>query len=221
MAALTLNDRGFDRLRQRLVDAIRATGIDDARVLRAFGSVPRHLFIPAAVRRFAYDDVALPIGWGQTASQPSLQALYAQVLRIQPTDRVLEVGTGTGYQTAVLSHLAAHVWSIERIPEISAQARKTLDDLHITNVALKVGDGTVGWSRHAPWDVVIVAAGAPSVPTALLDQLAPGGRMLIPVGDRREQQLTLLRKGPAGVETREIVGCTFVPLVGRFGWQEG
>lgn len=221
MAALTLSDRAFERHRQRLVDVIRATGIEDARVLRAFGTVPRHLFIPEAVRRYAYDDVALPIGWGQTASQPSLQALYAQILRIQPTDRVLEVGTGTGYQTAVLSHLAAHVYSIERIPEISARAREILDHLRITNVALLVGDGTVGWSRYAPWDVVIVAAGAPSVPAALLDQLAPGGRMLIPVGDLREQQLTLVRKGPGGVETQEIVGCTFVPLVGRFGWQQG
>ncbi len=220
MAAFSLNEAGSDRLRRRLVDAIRAAGVEDARVLAAFGSVPRHLFIPAAVRRYAYDDVALPIGWGQTASQPSLQALYAQILQIQPADRVLEVGTGTGFQTAVLAHLAAHVYSIERIPEISAQARANLDGLRIGNVALLVGDGTVGWSRYAPWDVILVAAGAPAVPTALVDQLAPGGRMLIPIGDLREQQLTLVRKGPDGVETESIVPCSFVPLVGRFGWQE-
>ncbi|MCI0433052.1 MAG: protein-L-isoaspartate(D-aspartate) O-methyltransferase [Gemmatimonadetes bacterium] len=220
MAALALNDRGYERLRQRLVETIRATGIDDPRVLDAFAAVPRHLFIPDAVRRYAYEDVALPIGWGQTSSQPSLQALYAQVLGIRATDRVLEIGTGTGYQTAVLSHLAAQVFSIERIPEMSGRARSILDGLSMTGVVLLIGDGSLGWPRFAPWDAVLVAAAAPAIPSALVDQLATGGRMLIPVGDLSEQRLTLVTKRNAGVETEEIIGCSFVPLVGRQGWNE-
>jgi protein-L-isoaspartate(D-aspartate) O-methyltransferase len=208
----------FERPRRQLIEEIRERGIDDLEVLRAFDLVPRHLYLPDAVLHRAYEDVPLPIGYGQTASQPSLQALYLQLLRVQPRERVLEVGTGTGFQTALLAQLAAHVYSIERIRELSVRARAVLDRQRVSNVALLVGDGTVGWSRYAPFDAILVAAGAPSIPPALVEQLAPGGRMLIPIGDLDQQQLTLVRHGADGIETEAVIACTFVPLVGRFAW---
>lgn len=216
----TLNDRRFERQRRELIEAIRARGIDDLEVLRAFDQVPRHAFVPAAVQHRAYEDAPLPIGYAQTASQPSIQALYLQILRPQPRDRVLEVGTGSGYQTALLALLAGNVYSMERIRELSVRARQALDLMRISNVALLVGDGTIGWSRYAPYDSILVAAGAPAPPDALLEQLAPGGKMLIPIGDRREQQLTLFRRTDAGIESEAISQCLFVPLIGRFGWPD-
>ena len=221
MGPEALNDLRYERLRRDLIGTIREKGIDDLEVLRAFDQVPRHLFLPEAVHHRAYEDAPLPIGYGQTASQPSLQALYLQTLRLTPRDRVLEVGTGSGFQTALLAQLAGHVYSVERIRELSMRAREVLDRLRIRNVALLVGDGTIGWSRYAPYDAILVAAGAPAVPSALLEQLAPGGRMLIPIGDRKEQKLRLYRRTEDGVETEEITRCTFVPLIGRFGWTEG
>lgn len=218
MGPEALTDRRFERQRHQLIEAIRERGIDDLEVLSVFDLVPRHLFLPDGVQHRAYEDSAIPIGYGQTASQPSLQALYMQVLKLQPGERALEIGTGTGYQTALLSRLCAHVYSIERLRELSVRARQNLDALRIANVALLVGDGTVGWSRYAPYDAILVAAAAPGVPPALLDQLAPGGRLLIPVGDRNEQTLTLFRKTTDGVDREEITACTFVPLLGRFGW---
>ena len=200
------------------MEKLRTHGITDPAVLRTFETVPRHLFLPEAIHNRAYEDVPLPIGHGQTASQPSLQALYLQTLALRPTDRVLEVGTGTGFQTALLARLVANVYSIERVRELSARARATLDELRIDNVALLVGDGTVGWSRYAPFDAILVAAAAPSIPDALVQQLAPGGRMLVPVGDRSEQVLKLVRRTEHGTETEDVTACTFVPLVGRFGW---
>lgn len=218
MGSESLTDRQFERQRRQLIETIRERGIHDLEVLRAFDLVPRHIFVPDAVRHRAYDDAALPIGFGQTASQPSLQALYMQTLRIQPDERVLEVGTGTGYQTALLAQLARHVYSVERLRELSARARTLLDELRITNVALLVGDGTIGWSRYAPYDAILVAAGSPTVPQPLVDQLAPGGRMLVPVGDRVQQKLTLVRRTEEGISMEPVSDCVFVPLVGRFGW---
>lgn len=214
-----LTDRRWERLRRQLIETIRDRGIDDLEVLRVFDIVPRHSFLPDSVQHRAYEDAPLPIGYAQTASQPSLQALYLQKLAIQPGDRVLEIGTGSGYQTALLAQLAEHVYSVERVRELSARARLALDQLRVPNVALLVGDGSVGWSRYAPFDAIVVAAGAPTIPTALTDQLAPGGRMLIPLGDRNEQRLTLLCKAADGsVHAEEVGACTFVPLLGRFGW---
>lgn len=220
MGSEALMDRRYERQRRQLIEAIRDRGIEDLAVLRVFDLVPRHLFVPEAVRHRAYDDAPVPIGFGQTASQPSLQALYLQVLQIQAHQKVLEIGTGSGYQTALLAHLARHVYSVERIRELSARARMVLDDLRFSNIALLVGDGTIGWSRYAPYDAILVTAASPGAPQALLDQLAAGGRMLIPVGDRNEQTLTLFENAPTGIRRENITACTFVPLLGRFGWTE-
>lgn len=215
-----MNELRFERQRRDLIEVIRDRGITDLEVLRAFDQVPRHLFVPTAVQHRAYEDAPLPIGFAQTASQPSIQALYLQLLQPRLGDRVLEVGTGSGYQTALLAALASNVYSIERIHELSTRARRALDQLRITNVALLVGDGTIGWSRYAPYDMILVAAGAPSAPEALLGQLAPGGKMLIPIGDRQEQHLTLFRRTEAGIESEVVSRCLFVPLIGRFGWAD-
>ena len=214
-----MDERRWERQRRNLIETIREKGIDNLEVLRAFDLVPRHLFVPESVQHRAYEDNAIPIGFGQTASQPSLQALYIQTLNIQPTDRVLEIGTGSGYQTALLAVLAGHVYSVERIRELSIRARAALDQLKFSNVALLVGDGTIGWSRYAPYDAILVSAGGPSIPQALVDQLAPNGRMLIPVGDLNTQRLTLVHKHPDGNVTTEVItAVVFVPLLGRFGW---
>ena len=210
-----------DRRRRRLVEKVRERGISDPRVLSAVGKVPRDRFVPEAVRPRAYEDSALPIGYGQTISQPSLQALYLDVLDLGQEDKVLEVGAGSGYQTALLAELSANVYAVERIPELTQRARDVLDELGYHNIALVTKDGTVGWSKYAPYDAILVAAAAPSVPDALVDQLAPGGRLLIPIGERVHQELTLVRKKPGGgIETEPLTGCVFVPLIGRFGWSE-
>lgn len=218
MGPRALREARFSRQRRRLVERIADHGITDVAVLRAFDVVPRHAFLPDAVQHRAYEDLPLPIGYGQTASQPSLQALYMQVLDLKENDRVLEIGTGSGFQTAILAELVAHVYSVERIMELANRARGTIEERRTTNVAFLVGDGSVGWSRYAPYDAILVAAAAPAEPTALIDQLAPGGRLLVPIGDRRQQRLTLFRKVDAGVETEEVTAVSFVPLVGRFGW---
>lgn len=219
MAADSLNDRRYERQRRQLIEAIRDQGIEDLEILRVFDLTPRHIFLPDSVQHRAYEDAPLPIGFHQTASQPSLQALYLKLLDLQPTDRVLEIGTGSGYQTVLLGHLAGHVYSIERIRELSQRARTVIDSLRMSNIALMVGDGTIGWSRFAPFDAILVGAGAPSVPQALIDQLAVGGRLLIPLGTLDEQQLTMIRKTETGIETEEVARCVFVPLLGKYGWQ--
>jgi protein-L-isoaspartate(D-aspartate) O-methyltransferase len=212
-----MSDR-YTGQRRALIGTMQDRGIRDLNVLRAFDEVHRHEFLPESVRHRAYEDAPVPIGYGQTASQPSLQALYMQVLDLQRDDKVLEIGTGCGFQTAVLAKLVDRVYSVERIRELSIRSREKLDQLRISNVALLVGDGTIGWSRYAPFDAILVAAAAPDVPQPLLDQLAPGGRMLIPVGGRDMQQLMLITREGDRFTEREVTACTFVPLLGRFGW---
>lgn len=223
MAPGPVDDHRFVSARRRLIEEIRNRGIQDLEILQLFDRVPRHLFLPEGIRHRAYEDSALPIGHGQTASQPSLQALTLSVLRPGPGERVLEVGTGSGYQTALLALMAERVYSVERVRELSGRARQALDAMRLSNVALLVGDGTIGWRKYAPFHVIVVSAAAPSVPSALVDQLAEGGRMLIPVGDRESQELVLVRKGPGGAVSRESLAdrVTFVPLLGRFGWSDG
>lgn len=215
-----MSDR-YARKRRRLVDQMREKGIESPRVLEAVRSVPRDRFVPESIRARSYDDSALPIGHGQTISQPSLQALYLQVLDVGPEDKVLEVGAGSGYQTALLAEVAANVYAVERLPELTQRARTVLDELGYNNIALVTKDGTTGWSKYAPYDAILVAAASPDIPDALVEQLAPGGRLLIPVGDRSTQDLTLVQKNEDGsTERRAITQCVFVPLIGRFGWPE-
>ena len=214
-----MSDR-FVAQRRNLIERLQERGISDLGVLRSFDMVPRHEFLPEAVRHRAYEDSPIPIGFGQTASQPSLQALYMQILELQPTDRVLEIGTGSGYQTAILAQLLERVHSVERIRPLAVRARETLERLRISNVAILVGDGTIGWGKFAPYDAILVAAGSPDIPEPLLAQLAIGGRMLIPVGGKDVQRLMFVEKTESGVQFEEVVDCTFVPLLGRFGWAE-
>ena len=211
--------RGY---RARLVAAVRARGVTDPAVLAAVEAVPRHLFVPAALRERAYLDAALPIGDGQTISQPSTQARCLQVLRLRPADRVLEVGTGSGYQTALLGRLAAQVFSVERVARLAAEARTALQAAGAANVSVLLGDGTLGWRDYAPYDAILVAAASPEVPRPLLEQLAPGGRMLLPLGERDRQVLTLVTVTGAGEGLRHfktpVAGARFVPLLGTFGF---
>lgn len=221
MASGPLEDHRFTGYRRRLIEEIRSRGVDNLEILQLFDGVPRHLFLPEGIWHRAYEDAPIPIGYQQTASQPSLQAFYLDLLQPQPHEKVLEIGTGSGYLTALLAKMADRVYSVERIRELSTRARRTLDSLGVLNVALLVGDGTIGWRKYAPFDVVVVSAASPTVPQAYLDQMADPGRMLIPVGTREAQDLVLVRK-EGGQITQEVVqaGCTFVPLLGRFAWKD-
>jgi protein-L-isoaspartate(D-aspartate) O-methyltransferase len=206
--------------RRKLIESIRSRGIEDLETLQLFDRVPRHIFLPEGVWPRAYEDAPIPIGYQQTASQPSLQAYYLTILEPRLDEKVLEIGTGSGYLTALLALISDRVYSVERVRELSQRAREALDQLALQNVALMVGDGTIGWRKYAPFDVIVVSASSPSVPAALVDQLGDGGRMLIPIGGRDSQDLVLVRKDGFAV-TEEIVKgeCTFVPLLGRFAWK--
>jgi protein-L-isoaspartate(D-aspartate) O-methyltransferase len=208
----------FRGARRRLVEALQDKGIKDLAVLRAIDQVPRHLFVPASVRHRAYEDSALPIGNGQTISQPFVHARALEQLMLTGRERVLEVGTGSAYQTALLAELAAQVFTIERFPALLDRARQMLTQLQIRNVSVLLGDGTLGWREYAPYDAIVISAGAPAVPPAIEAQLAEGGRLLIPLGDRDEQMLTLLIKRGEGLERRDITPVRFVPLIGAGGW---
>lgn len=192
---------------------LAARGIADRRVLAAMAAVPREHFVPEHLARHAYDDGPLPIGHDQTISQPYIVALMTEQAAVTRHSRVLDVGTGSGYQTAILAKLAKHVWTIERVPELACQAERRLHDLGITNVTFVVGDGAVGYQDAAPYEAIVVAAAAPRPPTPLLDQLAIGGRLVIPVGDRVLQELTVVEHRPGGLRTRHAGGCRFVPLI--------
>ena len=210
----------FAGARRRLIEILQGNGIVDLAVIRAFDLTPRHLFVPTGVRHRAYEDTALPIGSGQTISQPSVHARYLQELRLTGQERVLEIGTGTGYQTVLLSHLAAQVFSIERVPALFEKARELAREIGVRNVSLLLGDGTIGWREYAPYDGILVSAGGPDVPQPLLDQLAEGGRLVIPLGSRDEQVLTVFTRHGTTTERRAIGPVRFVPLLGHHGWRE-
>ncbi|MBI5749771.1 MAG: protein-L-isoaspartate(D-aspartate) O-methyltransferase [Nitrospinae bacterium] len=195
-------------------------GIRDRRVLDAMGKVPRHLFVEEALRSRAYGDHPLPIGEKQTISQPYMVALMTESLELKGNEKVLEIGTGSGYQSAVLAELCEKVYSVERIKALAVKARDRLDSLGYLNIAIKIFDGTYGWIEHAPYDAIIVTAGAPDIPKSLIDQLAVDGRMVIPIGDEFSQTLVKLEKGRDGITTTNICGCVFVKLVGNHGWKE-
>jgi protein-L-isoaspartate(D-aspartate) O-methyltransferase len=211
--------------RVRLVETLRSRGIRDLVVLKAFAETPRHLFVPPAVRHRAYEDSALPIGNGQTISQPFMQARYLEALRLTGTERVLEIGTGSGYQTALLGALAGTVFSIERVEALALAAQRALREAGVTNASVLLGDGTLGWSSYAPYDAILVAAGGPEVPPPLVEQLAPDGRLLIPLGQRGGgggvmQVLTLVERVGRTPEVRHtpLGSARFVPLVGEHGF---
>ncbi len=206
--------------RERMIDRLRRHyGIDDARVLDAMRAVPRHLFVPEALAGRAYGDHALPIAANQTISQPFIVARMTELLELSDRSRVLEIGAGSGYQTAVLARLAAQVYAIERIAELAREAQARIRQLGIYNATVKCFDGTLGWSAHAPYDGILVAAGGPEVPEPLLAQLKVGGKLVIPVGETREsQRLVRVVRTEKGYEREDHGACAFVPLIGHYGW---
>lgn len=205
-------------LRRRLVEQLRESGVNDLAVLHAFDQVPRHVFVPERFQARAYADEALPLGHGQTISKPSTHAQYLLALELKGNERVLEVGTGSGYQTALLATLVEQVFSIERIPQLAAAARTRIEGLGFTNVAIRAGDGTYGWRSYAPFDAILVTAGVGEIPRPLLNQVGPRGRMLIPIGDSSSQALHRLTKSTDGEFEDEVIGqVKFVPLRGQGG----
>jgi len=205
--------------RERLVEILRREGIRDERVLQSIGTVPRHLFVSPEVEDYAYENVPLAIGKGQTISQPFIVALMAEALQPKPSDRVLEVGTGSGYAAAVLSKLVRKVYTIERYAELAEEAQKRFSFLKYGNIEVRVGDGTKGWEEESPFDGIVVAAAGPAVPPSLKRQLAVGGRLVIPIGDRTSQKLVkVVRLSHKEFEEKTIDYVRFVPLVGEEGW---
>jgi protein-L-isoaspartate(D-aspartate) O-methyltransferase len=217
-----MTEEHYHRLRLKMVaEQLQRRGIRDARVLAAMRTIPRHRFVPEQYRAEAYEDAPLPIGHQQTISQPYIVAVMLEALALTGPERVLEVGTGSGYQAALLGELAAQVYTVEIIPELAHTARAVLSRLGYTNVQVLAANGSVGWAAGAPYDAIIVAAASPIVPPSLLDQLQDGGRLLLPVGDRESQTLLRVRKQQGIIRTEDLGGCAFVPLVGEAGWQSG
>lgn len=219
-----MTDRGIDPVaaRSRMIETqLRHRGIRDERVLEAFQRVPRHLFVEPAMEGSAYGDFALPIGHGQTISQPYMVALMTEALKPEPEDRILEIGTGSGYQAAILAQLVRTVFTVERIAALAQRAQKILADAGIGNVVQRVGDGTLGWKQFAPFDGIVVTAGAPRMPDGLREQLVVGGRLVIPVGAGAQQVLRIIERTADGFREEDSCLCSFVPLIGRKGWQEG
>ena len=216
------NPKGsFDEQRREMVELqLRRAGIRDEQVLDAMGTVPREVFVPEHEQSHAYADGALPIEHGQSISQPYMVALMTEALELDGAERVLEIGAGTGYQAAILAALCTEVYSIERIAELADSARQRLADLGVDNVEIALGDGTLGWPEHAPYDGIIVTAGAPRPPAPLVEQLADGGRLVIPVGDRQTQMLKVYTQHGDTRRERNVCACKFVPLLGAHGWPE-
>ena len=211
----------YQKLRDSMVaEQLAARGIADQRVLEAMRRVPRHLFVPPERRERAYDDSPLPLGDGQTISQPYMVAWMTELLRLEGHEKVLEVGTGSGYQAAVLGVLAARVYSIERIDWLAEAARRRLQELGFKNIEVVVGDGSKGLEKQAPFDGIMVTAGSPGVQQVLAEQLADGGRMVIPVGPSSMQMLMVVTSDGDDFVTREVGGCVFVPLLGTYGWKQ-
>ena len=219
---MTLNENSikYDRQREEMVRRqIQARGVTDPKVLAAMNKVPRHLFVSEALRDQAYGDFPLPIGEQQTISQPYIVAEMTQALQPGEEDRILEIGTGSGYQAAVLAEIVFRVYTIEKIHSLYLSSRKLFDKLRYHNIVCKYSDGTSGWSDESPFDGIIVTAGAPGIPKPLVNQLAVGGRMVIPVGDRYSQELIKLYKDEHGIHKTNLGGCRFVKLVGEYGWK--
>lgn len=214
---------GFELLRRSMVDNLRTFyKISDEQVLDVMDRLPRHLFVPDALRSQAYKDNALPIAGGQTISQPFIVARMTELLGLTGTEKVLEIGAGTGYQTAILASLARKVFSIERLPSLADDATRRLKTLGFSNVTLKAADGTIGWDAYKPYEAILVAAGGPSIPEPLVKQLEVGGKMVIPIGDeQRAQMLIRVKRTETSFTTENFGPCAFVPLIGEHAWQGG
>ncbi|MFO7688536.1 MAG: protein-L-isoaspartate(D-aspartate) O-methyltransferase [Desulfobacterales bacterium] len=211
----------FERQREEMVRRqIETRGIADQRVLAAMRKVPRHLFVSEALRDQAYGDFPLPIGDQQTISQPFIVAEMTQALQLSEKDRVLEIGTGSGYQAAILAEIAYRVYTIERIHSLLIKARRLFDQLRYHNIITRFGDGSVGWLEESPFDAIIVTAGAPHIPDSLISQLAENGRMVVPVGDQHSQELIKIFKDREGIHRSNLGGCRFVKLMGENGWSD-
>ena len=210
----------LEKQRQHLIESLRKNGITDERVLDAVADTPREMFLHETQCNMAYEDRALTIGMGQTISQPLIVATMTQALQLDGNERILEIGTGSGYQTAILAHLAGYIYSIERIQQLACLALKRLEKLGCSNVSVLVGDGSLGWPDQAPYDRILVTAAAPEVSEHLYRQLGLWGKMVIPVGGQERQELFVVNRAPWGPEKRSLGGCIFVPLVGAAGWSE-
>jgi len=217
------NDRHRDiyqvARRRMVANQLVAGGIKDERVLEAMGKVPRHLFVSPGMEPQSYEDRPLQIGEGQTISQPLMVALMTEALKLKGGERILEIGTGSGYQAAILAELGCHVWTIERITSLSIRARQSMSRAGYHGIKFKIGDGTMGWAEEGPYDRIIVTAGAPHVPGALKEQLAIGGMLVVPVGDANVQTLTIIEREKDGFHTTVGTGCRFVKLIGENGWK--
>lgn len=213
----------YNKQRTRMINNhLMARGITDERVLKTMATVPRHLFVDEGIQDQAYSDNPLPIGSRQTISQPYIVGLMTEALELKGTEKVLEIGTGCGYQTAILAELADRVFSIERIASLAFRAQKTLDSLHYYNILIRAGDGTYGWSEESPFDAIIATAGAPKIPETLKEQLAVGGKLVIPIGSQSSQTLlkiTRMSKKTDDMEIKDLCGCRFVDLIGEYGWK--
>jgi len=215
-----MTDDGHEKDRKRMVDIqIAARGVKDERVLAAMRDIPRHLFVPGAYRDAAYNDSPLPIGKGQTISQPYIVAVMTELLLVKSSDKVLEIGAGSGYQAAILGKLAKLVMSVERIPEVAETAKENLARVGITNVRIMIGNGTIGYPEEAPFDAILITAATPSIPPPLINQMAEGGRLVAPVGSRELQELVRLTKKGDKTTSEFFGGVVFVPLLGEYGWQ--
>ncbi|MBX5457271.1 MAG: protein-L-isoaspartate(D-aspartate) O-methyltransferase [Thermogemmatispora sp.] len=212
--------RDLETQRRYLLESLRSAGIHDERVLAAIEATPRELFVDPQHRQWAYADQALPIGCGQTISQPLIVATMTQALQLSGQERVLEIGTGSGYQAAILARLARFVVTVERYQQLACQAARRLLQLGLSNVAVFVGDGSLGWPDAAPYDRIVVTAAAPQIPQQLVAQLVEGGILVLPVGSHDHQELLVIRRTSSGQEVHSLGGCVFVPLVGKGGWEE-
>ena len=221
MKNLNFAEERFRAMRHRMVqDQIKRRGIVDERVLDAFTAIPRHQFVPVNYWEQAYQDAPLPIGFGQTISQPYIVALMTELLQLIGDEKVLEIGTGSGYQAAILAQLCSQVVTIERVPQLAEKAKTVLLSLSINNVNVHTADGSEGWLVDAPYDAIIVTAGAPQVPGSLKDQLGEGGRLVLPVGSHWHQELQFWKKGGQDLSYQTIIPVVFVPLIGKQGWDE-
>ena len=219
MASIMRKNR-YEQQREAMVATqIEGRGVKDPRVLAAMRKIPRHIFVQEALWERAYDDHPLPIGEGQTISQPYMVAVMTEALKLKGEEKILEIGTGSGYQTAILAELSEQVFTIERIDLLTKMARRNLDRLGYTNVVFRTGDGTIGWQDQAPFDGILVTAGAPTVPRYLFEQLAENGRMVVPIGGMHGQELMLVRKKDGQPIKTRYFGCVFVPLIGKDGWK--